>query len=142
MKAMDEENVLEAVPFFNVTNIHVSVQYYVNGLGFRMTHDWSPDGKLRWCRLRKGRAALMLQQFATEGPDGWTPGGKVGEGVTICFICKDAIAVYRQAIGNGLKASRPFVGNAMWVTTFDDPDGYRISFESATNDPEESELPL
>ena len=32
-----------------------------------------------------------------------------------------------------LAASEPQVGNAMWVTSLSDPDGYRIHFESATN---------
>jgi len=32
----------------------------------------------------------------------------------------------------------PFVGNGMWVTTFTDPDNYKIFFESATDVPEET----
>ena len=138
---MNEPNVKQAVPFFRVSNIDVSVRYYIDGLGFRMTNNWTVDGKLRWCSLQLGGAALMLQEFPKEGHDSWVPQGKVGEGVSISFKCKDAITIYRQAVANGLKASRPFVGNALWCTELRDPDGYRISFESPTDEPEESELP-
>lgn len=80
----------------------------------------------------------MLQEFRKEGHDSWVPKGKVGEGVTICFVCKDALAFYREVTSRGITASRPFVGNGMWVTSLTDPDGYRIEFESATDVPEET----
>lgn len=64
------------------------------------------------------------------------PAGPLGQGVTICFTCADAIAVYHDAIAHGLAASRPFVGNRLWVTSLTDPDGYRLDFESATDVPE------
>jgi len=137
---MNEPNVKQAIPFFRVSNIDVSVRYYIDGLGFRMTNNWTVDGKLRWCSIELGGAALMLQEFPKEGHDSWVPQGKVGEGVSISFKCKDAITIYRQAVANGLKASRPFVGNALWCTELKDPDGYRLSFESPTDEPEESEL--
>ena len=109
-----------------------SVRYYVDGLGFTMTKKWIDEGKLRWCWLELGGAALMLQE--------WTPKGKVGEGVSICFICEDAAAIYRAVTARGIEASRPFVGNGMWNTGLSDPDGYRIEFESYTDVPEETEL--
>ncbi len=75
-----QSNVQQAVPFFSVSNIEASLHYYVNGLGFEMTNKWIVDGKIRWCWLQKGRAALMLQEFAKEGRDSWVPEGKVGVG--------------------------------------------------------------
>ena len=64
----------------------------------------------------------------------------MGEGVSICFICKDALSIYREVTARGIKASRPFVGNGMWVTSLSDPDGYRIDFESETDVPEDTEF--
>ncbi|MBL7200950.1 MAG: VOC family protein [Anaerolineae bacterium] len=133
-------NVKQAVPFFGVSDIGASVRYYVDGLGFEMTKKWTPEGKLRWCWLELGDAALMLQEFPKEGHDSWVPEGKVGEGVTICFICEDALTIYREVTARGIQASEPFVGNAMWVTSLSDPDGYRIDFESDTDVPEETRL--
>jgi lactoylglutathione lyase len=132
-------NVKQAVPFFGVSNMELSQRFYVEGLGFTMTNRWIDEGKLRWCWLQLGGAALMLQEFRTEGHDSWKPSGKLGEGVTICFMCEDALAIYQAAKSSGLAASRPFVGNHMWVTSLRDPDGYRLDFESDTDVPEETE---
>ena len=132
-------NVKQVIPFFRVTNIEESVRYYVDGLGFKMTNKWIDEGKLRWCWLELGGAALMLQEFRKAGVNSWTPEGKVGVGVSICFQCEDALAIYREVTSRGIKASKPFVGNSMWVTSLLDPDGYRIEFESSTNEPEETE---
>jgi lactoylglutathione lyase len=135
-----ETNVKQAVPFFAVSNIEASVRYYVDGLGFEMTKNWIDQGKLRWCWLQHGDAALMLQEFRKEGRDSWVPQGKHGEGVSICFICEDALTIYREITSRGIHASRPFVGNGMWVTSLSDPDGYRIEFESYTDAPEDTEF--
>ena len=53
-------NIREVVPFFGVNSIEDSVRYYIDGLGFTMKYNWTPDGKLRWCRLTLGGASLML----------------------------------------------------------------------------------
>jgi len=130
-------NVKQAVPFFMVTNLEASLRYYVDGLGFRMKHQWIDDGKLRWCWLELGGAALMLQDYLK----GRAPADKPGVGVCICFQCTDALKIYRELKSRGIEAKRPFVGNAMWVTAVIDPDGYHLDFESPTDAPEESELP-
>jgi len=132
-------NVKQAVPFFRVSNIERSLRYYVYGLGFEMTRKWIVEGKLRWCWLQHGEAALMLQEFPKEGHDSWSPKGKVGEGVSICFQCDDALAIYRAITARGIKASKPFVGNGMWVTSLSDPDGYKIEFESLTDVSEDTQ---
>jgi len=133
-------NVEQAVPFFRVSNVEASIRYYVDGLGFQMTKKWIDEGKLRWCWLQHGGAALMLQEFRKEGHDSWVPAGKVGEGVSICFQCKDALEIYREITSRGIPASEPFVGNGMWVTSLSDPDGYKIDFESPTDVLEETKF--
>ena len=131
---MPEPNVQQVVPFLWVKNIEASRHLYVEGLGFTMTKNWIDNGKLQWCWLELGGAALMLQQYHPNK----IPPGKLGEGVSICFQCKDALAIYDQAISRGLQPKTPFVGNAMWVTVLSDPDGYTLDFESPTEAPEES----
>ncbi len=134
------DNVQQAVPFFNVSSMQDSLRFYIDGLGFEIAHKWIDEGQLRWCSLKLGGASLMLQEFKRQGHDSWVPQCKVGEGVSICFICKDAISIYHEAKLRGLTPSRPMVGNKMWVTSLSDPDGYRIDFESYTDEVEDSVL--
>jgi lactoylglutathione lyase len=135
-----EANVQQAVPFFRVSNMETSLRFYVNGLGFEMTKKWTPDGDGRvwWCWLELGNAALMLQELRKEGPNASKVEGKVGVGVSICFQCKDALALYKDFTSRKIGAKRPFVGNGMWVTSVQDPDGYKLEFESLTDVPEET----
>ena len=135
-----EPNVKQAVPFFRVSDMETSLRFYLDGLGFVMTKKWIDEGKLRWCWLELGDAALMLQEFRKEGLNSWTPETKVGVGVSICFQCRDALAIYRGVVSRGLEAARPFVGNGMWCASVSDPDGYRLEFESLTDMAEETVL--
>jgi len=138
-------NVKQAVPFFGVTNMEASLRFYVDGLGFKITHQWIPDrdedypadGKIRWCWLEFGGAAIMLQEFLPERQ----PKETLGTGTSVCFMCEDALALYREFKSHGIQTrKRPFVGNRLWVVPLTDPDGYRLEFESPTDAPEESEL--
>lgn len=133
-----EANVQQAVPFFMVTEMERSLKFYVNGLGFETKLTWTPRGKIEWCWLQLGGAAVMLQEYRSDGQHAFKPAGKLGEGVSICFMCRDAIAIYHQAKERGLQVKTPFVGNRLWVTQLVDPDGYRLDFESPTDVPEET----
>ena len=132
-----KENVRQAVPFFWVRDIEASVHFYVEGLGFTKTKEWVDGGKLRWCRLERDSVAVMLQEF-TEGHHRNVPATKTGLGVSICFFCEDAIALWCEFTSRGLDPQRPFVGNGAWVTQVSDPDGYDLLFESETDAPEET----
>jgi len=138
--ATAEANVQQAVPFFMVRDIEASLRFYIDGLGFTKTIEWVNEGKLRWCWLEHGGAALMLQEFWTSGPHTNVPTDRLGVGVSVCFMCKNAVALYREFKSRGVAAKRPFVGNRLWVTQTVDPDGYKLDFESPTDAPEESEL--
>lgn len=122
-----QQNVQETVPLLYVTDIEQSCRFYCDGLGFEMAAQWQPDGKLAWCRLQLGGAALMLQQDSEEDP----PPDTRGKGVTFYFICADADAVYREITARGINATTPrveFYGmNQTFVT---DPDGYELCFEN------------
>jgi lactoylglutathione lyase len=136
--------VKQAVPFFGVTNMGASLRYYIDGLGLAMKNWWIPDraadkpnGRIRWCWLQRGDAALMLQEFLPER----RPTATLGTGVNVCFQCVDALALYREFKSRGVSTQRrPFVGNRSWVVSLSDPDGYHLEFASPTDAPEESEL--
>jgi uncharacterized glyoxalase superfamily protein PhnB len=144
MSSAGNGNVKQAVPFFGVTNMEASLRFYVDGLGFTMTRWWipdrsddKPDGRIRWCWLEHGGAALMLQEFLPER----RPKEPLGTGTSVSFTCEDSLALYREFKSRGIDIrTRPFVGNRLWVVPLTDPDGYRLEFASPTDAPEESEL--
>ena len=127
-------NVKQVTPFLWVRDMAAALTFYVDGLGCELKIKWEPDGKIEWCWLDLGEASLMLQQYRPE----LVPAIKRGEGVSLCFICEDALAIWRELRGRGLDPKRPFVGNNMWVTEIADPDGYQLLFESKTDAEEES----
>lgn len=133
-------NVRRVVPFLNVQEMDRSLRYYLEGLGFKIQNQWVVEERIRWCWLARGGAAIMLQEFPRLGHDAWIPEGKVGEGVSLWFICEDALAIHAEITSRGIQASEPQVGNGMWVTTLLDPDGYRIHFESPADAPEDTRL--
>ena len=138
--AQNAPNLTQVVPFLGVTDMERSVRFYIDGLGFAMKHQWVPEGKLRWCCLTRGGASIMLQEFVKEGHGGHRPEGVLGQGVSLCFQCEDAVALYHEFRSCGIAAAEPFVGNSMWVTVLSDPDGYKLDFESLTDVPEETKL--
>jgi uncharacterized glyoxalase superfamily protein PhnB len=141
---MTNTNVKQAVPFFGVTNMESSLRFYVDGLGFKMKRWWIPDsaedkpeGRIRWCWLQLGDAAIMLQEFLPER----RPKETLGTGTSVSFTCEDALSLYREFKSRGIQTrTRPFVGNRLWVVPVTDPDGYRLEFASPTDAPEESVL--
>ena len=129
-------NLTQVVPFLGVIDVERSIRFYIDGLGFTMKHQWMPEGKLRWCWLTRGGASIMLQEYLP----GRRPEGVLGQGVSLCFQCEDAVALYTEFRLRGIEAAEPFVGNSMWVTVLSDPDGYKLDFESVTDTPEETKL--
>jgi len=124
-----------AVPFFMVSDMAASLRFYVDGLGFTKTKEWTPHGAVEWCWIERDGTALMMQQYRA----GKVPEDKRGVGVSVCFQCADALALYREFTTRGLVPKRPVVGNNMWVVVIHDPDGYTLDFESETDVPEETE---
>src|SRR5688572_3239555 len=126
-------NVKQAVPFFMVADMKASLAFYIDGLGFILQNSWQPMGAIEWCWLQLGGASLMLQEYRTKQAP-----GKAGEGVSIYFMCADALKIYEKLIAKGQAPAEPFVGNNLWVVPLQDPDGYHLFFESATDVPEET----
>lgn len=136
--SMSQVGVQQLVPLLMVKSMDASVRFYIDGLGFAMTNKWAPEGKVRWCWLEHGTAALMLQEVDSDDNHGGGLDGPVGTGVGLNFTCRDAVAFYHVVSDRGVAVNRPFVGNDMWVASLRDPDGYRLYFQSPTDVPEET----
>jgi lactoylglutathione lyase len=134
-------NVTAVVPLLMVTNMERSLAFYIDSLGFTIQNRWIPDGRLRWCWITLGGAALMLQEAVDSTREKMAAAGILGNGAAFYFQCGDALAIYREAAARGIHALRePQVGNFAWEIFFADPDGYRINFSSPTDLPEETLL--
>lgn len=131
--SQNNSNVQQAVPFFMVVNLKNSLDFYIKGLGFELKNKWEPADRIEWCWLQLDNVSIMLQEYRTNAPV-----EKRGEGVSVYFICEDALTIYKQISLRGLSPAEPFVGNNMWVVGMEDPDGYNIFFESPTDVPEET----
>ena len=139
--ALPVQNVTAVVPLLMVTNMERSLAFYVDGLGFSIQNRWVPDGRLRWCWMSLGGAALMLQEAVASNREKMAAAGVLGNGVSLNFSCSDALAIYRDAASRDIHTLRePQVGNLSWEVAFADPDGYRIHFSSPTDLPEETLL--
>ena len=139
--AAPTQNVSAVVPLLMVTSMERSLAFYVGGLGFTIRNRWMPDGRLRWCWMSLGGAALMLQEAVGSSREKLAAEGRLGNGAALYFQCGDALAIYREAAARGIHAvHEPQVGNFAWEVFFADPDGYRINFSSPTDEPEETLL--
>ena len=135
---MNPPNLKLAVPFFGVTDMEKSLDFYVRGLGFTLKHQWTPRGKIEWCWLTRDGVSLMLQEPRSETDPLRNSSQTKAFGVNICVQCEDALALYREFKARHLPVTEPFVGNNMWVFKVRDPDGYPLEFESPTEVPEET----
>ncbi|MGB7760097.1 MAG: VOC family protein [Bryobacteraceae bacterium] len=134
-------NVTAVVPLLMVTDMERSLTFYVAGLGFTIQNRWVPDGRLRWCWMSLGGAALMLQEARESTREKMLTSGTLGNGAALYFQCTDAVAIYREAAAHGIHPLRePQVGNFAWEVFFADPDGYKINFSSPTDLPDETLL--
>ena len=129
-------NICLTVPFFMVRDMEASLDFYTNKLGFTITNQWTPRGKIEWCWLQREAVSFMLQE--PRNHDKLDQQGPKGTGVSIALQCADALALYHEFTAKGVEIKEPFVGNNMWVVCFADPDGYKLDFESPTDVEEET----
>lgn len=104
-------NIRLALPFFKVLNMKASLKFYLEKLGFIKTIDWAPNGKIELCWLKRDEVSIMLQE--PRDREKFEKEGNKGKGISICFQCADALALYKEFQGRGVEIKEPFVGNNM-----------------------------
>ena len=82
----DGPKVRKLIPLIWVKDIATTVAFYRDRLGFTMAGSWEEDGKLNWCRMGRGDAALMFQ----EPYHGAMNLAVRPRGVILYSICEDA----------------------------------------------------
>tara|TARA_R110000850_G_scaffold22210_41_gene65322 strand:+ start:4473 stop:4862 length:390 start_codon:yes stop_codon:yes gene_type:complete len=120
--------VQELVPLLFVEDIDDSIEFYTDKLGFEVSLKWEPEGKVLWCRMGRGSAALMLQPAC---PDEDGVREERIKGVGFFFLCDDAQAMYDEFSANGLNLEPPQVAfYGMNQLFLKDPDGYELCFQN------------
>lgn len=119
----------DAAPGFTVNDIHASLAWYRDVVGFVVKDRWEHDGELRGVELAAGSISFYL------GQDDWKKGRdrKKGEGFRMyCSTAQDvdALAAAIQARGGTLEyqpKSQPRGGRDFALA---DPDGFKITIGS------------
>ena len=120
-------SVRELWPLLFVADIERSITFYCDQLGFSVISDAKTEGRVFWCRLKRGGASIMLQQAEAEDD----PAEGRGHGVALYFVCDDADDVHAELTGRGLKLDPPTTAYyGMRQVFVPEPDGYSICFES------------
>ena len=118
-----------------VTDIKRSLNFYEAGLALTVKNVWVPQDRMEWCWLEREGMALMLQEYRPGNPN---VDAIKGTGVSIWFMCNDALLLFEEFKTKDISFEEPFVGNGMWDVHIIDPDGYSLHFESPTDIPEET----
>ncbi|HXH40099.1 MAG TPA: VOC family protein [Thermoanaerobaculia bacterium] len=113
-------------PSLTVNDVHKSLAWYRDILGFTPGERWEHEGKLLGVEMNAGGVFLMI------GQDDWKKGRDRLKGVGVRFYCNtdqdiDRLAAKIKANG-GTLAQEP--ADQPWGTrelSIDDPDGYKIT---------------
>lgn len=129
--AAEATRLTEASPSFTVNDLHKSLAFYKDVLGFAVDERWERDGKLMGLSLKAGGVTWMI------GQDDWQKGRdrRKGEGFRIYCSTRqnvDALAARIKAKGGRLDsepADQPWGSRDFSLT---DPDGFKITIGSET----------
>jgi uncharacterized glyoxalase superfamily protein PhnB len=124
----DEKNLrlTSTAASLTVNEVHRSLAWYRDILGFTPGERWENEGKLMGVEMNAGAASFMI------GQDDWKKGRDRIKGVGVRFYCNtdqdiDRLAARIKANG-GTLAQEP--NDQPWGTrelSIDDPDGYKIT---------------
>lgn len=121
------DGVRELWPLLSVRDMQRSIRFY-RDLGFEVVGAAEAEGAVYWCRLRRGGACLMLQQF-----EGATSGHTGDDALYV--ICEDADDIFSELEAKGVDVQRPVVAEyGMKQLLVPEPDGRTLVFESPTAD--------
>jgi len=126
-------NVQGVMPLLEVFDMHRSVSFYRDVLGFEVVQTWEPDGHFYWAMLKLDNATIMLNsRYEDDQRPAVADACRVlGHGDTeLYFGCRDVDVALAHLGSKGLKVDEPSVTRygmrQLWLT---DPDGFRLCFQ-------------
>jgi uncharacterized glyoxalase superfamily protein PhnB len=116
-------------PGLTVNDIHASVRWYRDVLGFVVEEEWHQDGRLAAASLLAGSARFVL------GQDDWAKGRdrRKGEGFRLHLATAqdvDQIAARVKANGGRLESEPADTSWGVRAFSIVDPDGFKLTIAS------------
>ncbi|HSY49496.1 MAG TPA: VOC family protein [Thermoanaerobaculia bacterium] len=126
--AKDEKTLrlASASPSLTVNDVHLSLAWYRDVLGFVPGERWEHEGKLLGIEMNAGAVSFMI------GQDDWKKGRDRIKGVGVRIFCMtdqdiDRLATRIKANGGTLSSGPTDQPWGMRELSIDDPDGYKIT---------------
>src|SRR5271157_2644490 len=120
-------------PLLQVFDMHASLHFYRDLLGFELVGSNRPDQPYDWVWLRLAGVELMLNTAyeADQRPPAPDPARVAAhEDTCLFFGCEDLDAAYKRLRAHGLNVNQPKVAPyGMKQLWFKDPDGYGLCFQ-------------
>ena len=113
-----------------VKDLHKSVAWYRDVVGFTVDREHERDGKLRAVSIVAGNVRLLLNQ--DDGAKGWDR--TKGEGFSLQFITTqsvDDLASRIKSAGGSLESEPADMPWGVRMFRVRDPDGFRFAFSGA-----------
>ena len=127
-------------PLLEVFDMHRSVEFYRDVLGFEVVQTWKPDGHFYWAMLKLGGAVLMLNGRYEDDKRPRQPDEhrSAGHGDTELYLdCSNVDGAYSHLRAAGCPVEEPksthYGMRQVWVT---DPDGFKLCFQSPSKNDE------
>ena len=122
----------KVTPLMQVYDMHRSVAWYRDVIGFEVVQKHDPDGHLHWAMLKLGDAIVMLNAKYEDDTQIEIRSSHVeGHGdLTLYFDCPNVDEAYEHLINKRCEVEQPvtrFYG--MRQVTVTDPDGYELCFQ-------------
>lgn len=113
------------IPSLGVSDIDRSLGFYREFFGFKVEDSYEADGRMTWCWLKSGDAALMLQQLSAEQQIRLNPA--IGQSWVIYIRPDDIDATHKRLQQAGFPVSDLVTTSYRARECFlADPDGYEL----------------
>jgi catechol 2,3-dioxygenase-like lactoylglutathione lyase family enzyme len=128
-------NLASINPFFIVTDLQVSIRYYIERLGFQLDFQ-GPDGDPYYGRVSRDGIGIMLKAILPEVPPCPNRTRHAWARWDACIYTLDPDALFDEFRQRGASfvTELSFIDQGLWGLEVTDADGYGLAFFRARNE--------